>query len=122
MDPIQHASRWKRSSARPSGRCAQGRALVTIGSASMKWARSWRDTDIDFYTFHINDRVNLYWPYNQSPADYGITTSRDHGGFPDRRPGDSRLPTLLESWYSQGYAGAVSWAYSDATTTGARRR
>ncbi|WP_437614698.1 hypothetical protein WMF20_16240 [Sorangium sp. So ce834] len=97
---------------------AESRALVTIGSASMKWARAWTTTDVDFYTFHMNDRVNRYWPYNQSPADYGITDKPVvMADFPIAGLATATLSTLLESWYNQGYAGAISWAYGDATPT-----
>ncbi|WP_237245385.1 MULTISPECIES: hypothetical protein [Sorangium] len=97
---------------------AESRALVTIGSASMKWARAWTTTDADFYTFHMNDRVNRYWPYNQSPADYGITDKPVvMADFPIAGLATATLSTLLESWYNQGYAGAISWAYGDATPT-----
>ncbi|WP_437281672.1 hypothetical protein WME90_14285 [Sorangium sp. So ce375] len=118
VEPIEHAQMQAFLRDTIKALRAESRALVTIGSASMKWARSWRDTDVDFYTFHINDRVNLYWPYNQSPADYGITDKPVvMGDFPIAGLATATLPTLLESWYSQGYAGAISWAYSDATTT-----
>ncbi|WP_049949539.1 hypothetical protein [Sorangium cellulosum] len=97
---------------------AESRALITIGSASMKWARAWTTTDVDFYTFHMNDRVNRYWPYNQSPADYGITDKPVvMADFPVAGLATATLSMLLETWYSQGYAGAISWAYGDATPT-----
>ncbi|WP_437717755.1 hypothetical protein WMF45_15860 [Sorangium sp. So ce448] len=116
VDPIEHAQMAAFLGEAIRALRAESTALVTIGSASMKWARSWRDTDVDFYTFHINDRVNLYWPYNQSPKDYGITDKPViMGDFPIAGLATAALPTLLESWYSQGYAGAISWAYSDAT-------
>ncbi|WP_437329541.1 hypothetical protein [Sorangium sp. So ce381] len=118
VEPIEHAQMAAFLGDTIRALRAESAALITIGSASMKWARSWRDTDVDFYTFHINDRVNLYWPYNQSPKDYGITDKPViMGDFPIAGLATAALPTLLESWYSHGYAGAISWAYSDATTT-----
>ncbi|WP_233561250.1 hypothetical protein [Sorangium cellulosum] len=94
---------------------ADSQALITIGSASMKWSLAWTTTDIDFYTFHMNDRVNRYWPYNQSPADYGITDKPVvMSDFPTAGLSTANVSKLLESWYSQGYAGAISWAYRDA--------
>ncbi|KYF81171.1 hypothetical protein BE11_32560 [Sorangium cellulosum] len=94
---------------------ADSQALITIGSASMKWSLAWTTTDIDFYTFHMNDRVNRYWPYNQSPADYGITDKPVvMSDFPTAGLATANVSKLLESWYSQGYAGAISWAYRDA--------
>lgn len=97
---------------------AEGNALITIGSAAMKWSRAWSRTDIDFYTFHIYDWVNLHWPYNQSPSDYGITDKPVvMGEFPIAGLATATVPMLLHSWFSQGYAGALSWAYNGATTT-----
>ncbi|WP_437736929.1 hypothetical protein [Sorangium sp. So ce1335] len=94
---------------------AESQALITIGSASMKWKKAWSTTDIDFYTFHMNDRVNRYWPYNQSPRDYGITDKPVvMSDFPTAGLATADVSKLLESWYSQGYAGAISWAYTDA--------
>ncbi len=97
---------------------SESSALITIGGAAMKWSRAWKRTDIDFYTFHIYDWVNVYWPYNQSPADYRIDDRPVvMGEFPIAGLSTASVSTLLESWYSQGYAGAISWAYGDATAT-----
>jgi hypothetical protein len=95
---------------------AESSALVTIGAAAMKWAQAWKRMDIDFYTFHIYDWVNQYWPYNQSPAHYGVDDKPVvMGEFPVAGLLTAAVPVLLESWYNRGYAGALSWAYSDAT-------
>lgn len=95
---------------------AESHALVTIGGAAMKWSRAWKSMDIDFYTFHIYDWVNQYWPFNQSPSHYGVDDKPVvMGEFPIAGLLTATVPVLLESWYKQGYAGALSWSYSDAT-------
>ncbi|AUX21955.1 uncharacterized protein SOCEGT47_024530 [Sorangium cellulosum] len=94
----------------------ESRALITVGAAAMKWSSAWSRTDIDFYTFHMYDWINLYWPFNQSPADYGITDKPVvMGEFPVAGLSTATVPEILQSWFSQGYAGALSWAYNGAT-------
>ncbi|AUX41769.1 endo-1,4-beta-glucanase [Sorangium cellulosum] len=97
---------------------SESSALVTIGSLAMKWSKAWSRTDIDFYTFHIYDWVNQYWPYNQSPADYHVDDKPVvMGVFPIAGLATTPVPDILASWYTQGYAGALSWAYNGATPT-----
>jgi hypothetical protein len=89
-------------------------ALVTIGAAAMKWKSAWKDLDQDFYQFHTYDWVDEYWPYTMSPADFGMADKPlVMGEFPPTGLSDSTYNQVVESWYSNGYAGALAWR--DAT-------
>jgi hypothetical protein len=93
---------------------AESSALVTIGAAAMKWRNAWRDLDQDFYQFHIYDWVQDYWPYTTSPAGYGLDDKPVvMGEFPPEGLSDASYRELVDSWYSNGYAGALAWR--DAT-------
>jgi hypothetical protein len=97
-----------------TGLRAESSALVTIGAAAMKWRNAWKDLDQDFYQFHIYDWVQDYWPYTTSPADYGLNDKPlVMGEFPPEGLSDASYRELLDSWYTNGYAGALAWR--DAT-------
>jgi hypothetical protein len=85
-------------------------ALITVGAAAMKWKKAWSMLDQDFYQFHIYDWVNDYWPYDRSPAEYGLADKPlVMGEFPPTGLSDASYRTMLDSWYGNGYAGALAW-------------
>jgi hypothetical protein len=90
-------------------------ARITVGAAAMKWRHAWSMLDQDFYQFHIYDWVNMYWPYSKSPTEYGMADKpMVMGEFPpEGLSGGIGYRTLLDSWYANGYAGALTW--QDAT-------
>jgi hypothetical protein len=95
---------------------AESRAMVTVGGAAMKWKKAWSRTDVDFYQFHIYDWVNMYWPYNRSPADYMVNDKPVvMGEFPVAGLTAANYGNLLSSFYATGYSGAMGWHYAEAT-------
>ena len=93
----------------------ESEALITVGATAIKWKSAWSKLDLDIHQFHIYDWVNMYWPYHRSPADYGLDDKPlVMGEFPMRGLRDVGYGTLLDSWYENGYAGALGWAYTDA--------
>ena len=117
LDPVTHAQMETFVNDTIQSLRAESPALVTVGGAAMKWAKAWSATPIDFYTFHINNWINIYWPYNQSPSDYGIDDKPVvMGEFPIGGLATADLPQMMDSWYNSGYAGALGWAYDGATT------
>jgi hypothetical protein len=96
-------------------------ALVTVGSAAIKWANAWSHVGVDFYTFHMYDWVNQSYPYDAPLSSYGITgTPTVLGEFPlaglaavNGKPAVP-LSTMLSTLFSIGYAGAMPWAVNDA--------
>jgi hypothetical protein len=103
-----------------AGLRAESRALVTVGAAAMKWKSAWLHLDLDYREFHIYDWVNAYWPYSRSPAEYGITDKPVvMGEFPPGglNQGTISYATLLDSWFTNGYAGALAWRQTRATTS-----
>jgi hypothetical protein len=92
----------------------ESKALLSVGSAAIKWQHAWDQLDVDFYHFHIYDWVDMYWPYDRSPAEYGLTTRPVvMGEFPGAGLARAGYSSLLQSWYGDGYAGALAWAYTD---------
>jgi hypothetical protein len=102
-----------------TGLRAESPALVTIGAAAMKWRHAWTKLDQDFYQFHIYDWVQMYWPYDQSPTDFGMDDKpMVMGEFPPTGlSGGISYRTLLDSWYQNGYAGALTWRDSTFKVT-----
>jgi hypothetical protein len=93
---------------------ASSDALITVGGAAMKWRRAWSQVDLDFHQLHIYDWVNQYWPYTGSPQSYGLDDKPVvMGEFPWSGLSGASYATVLESWFGNRYAGALSWAYSD---------
>ncbi len=85
---------------------------VSVGAAALKWASAWKELDVDFYQTHIYDWVNDYWPYSKSPADYGMDDKpMIMGEYPVEGLKNADHQTMLESWYTNGYAGAIGWDY-----------
>jgi hypothetical protein len=99
---------------------ANSSALVTVGGAAIKWAQAWSHVGLDFYTFHMYDWTNQYFPYDRSLASYGVTGKPAvMGEFPlaglaavNGKPAVS-LDTMLGTLWSIGYAGAMPWAVDD---------
>jgi hypothetical protein len=95
-------------------------APVTVGGAAIKWPKAWSRVGLDYYTFHMYDWVNQYYPYNHSLASYGVTDEPVVlGEFPlaglAAVNGSPAVPlgTLLGTLFSEGYAGAMPWAFND---------
>jgi hypothetical protein len=90
-------------------------AQVTVGGSAMKWRNAWTRLDLDFYQFHIYDWVNRWWPYDQSPDDYGVGDKPVvMGEFPPHGLSSGAIPysAMVESWHDNGYAGALSWDFN----------
>jgi hypothetical protein len=84
---------------------------VTVGSAAAKWPRAWTGVDVDFYSIHIYDWVNRDWPYSASPNELGLMGKPVvMGEFPVGGLTGVPYAQMLESWYGNGYAGALGWA------------
>jgi|CZKU01.1.fsa_nt_gi hypothetical protein len=90
-------------------------ALVTVGSAAAKWKDAWKQCGLDYYTVHMYDWVNQYYPYTTPVASFGFTLPVVLGEFPNDGLNGVPYATLLSAIFgkSVGYAGAMSWAYTD---------
>ena len=92
---------------------------LSIGSAALKWATAWKNMDVDFYQTHIYDWVNAFWPYSSSPADFGLDDKPlMMGEYPVEGLDNVDHRTMLESWFTNGYAGAIGWDYRVTHSTG----
>ena len=85
---------------------------ISVGGAALKWISAWSKLDVDFYQTHIYNWVDDYWPYSKSPADYGLDDKPlIMGEYPVEGLDSATHKTMLESWYENGYAGALGWDY-----------
>lgn len=90
---------------------AESALPITLGSAAAKWPRAWTGVDLDFYTIHIYDWVNAQWPYSASPTALGLMGKPvEIGEFPVNGLTGVPYSQMVESWYGNGYAGALGWA------------
>jgi len=90
-------------------------ALVTVGSAAAKWKDAWKQVGLDYYTVHMYDWINQYYPYTTPVSSYGFTLPVVMGEFPNGGLTGVPFATLLSGIFSNsvGYAGAMAWAYTD---------
>lgn len=100
---------------------ASSRALVTIGSAAIKWSKAWSQVDVDFYQLHYYDWVYAWYPYQTvTLQSVGLTDKPVvMGEFPNQglaavggNPARTAAELQTDLW-NQGYAGTISWAYND---------
>ncbi|MGK3969339.1 hypothetical protein WMF01_53195 [Sorangium sp. So ce1667] len=116
LDAVSHADMERFVSRTTDALKAESSALVTVGGAAAKWAKAWSRVDIDFYQFHIYDWVNEWWPYYLSPEELGVTDKPIvMGEFPIGSLSGVSYQQLVESFYENGYAGAMGWDYGTAT-------
>jgi hypothetical protein len=96
-------------------------ALKSVGWAASKWAWAFNDvTGIDFNQPHIYGWVDEYWPYTEKPAQLGYPAKPTVFGeftlsaMPFTSGNDNATyAQILGSWWSNGYAGAWGWSFSD---------
>jgi hypothetical protein len=94
---------------------SESKALISVGSAAIKWPKGWSRLGLDYYQFHTYDWVDEWYPYTKSPAQYGITDKPVvMGEFPLGGLKGVTTPTLLNSYLSNGYGGALGWAVTDS--------
>ena len=97
---------------------AESTAKISVGAAAFKWAKAWSKIDQDFYQFHMYGWVDTYWPYSKKPADFGLGDKPlVMGEFPLGPLNATPFAKVLESWYANGYAGAMAWQYGEAKPT-----
>ncbi len=92
-------------------------AFTSVGWAAAKWSWAFGDLALDVNQPHIYGWVNQYWPYTSTPDKLGYPATRPTimGEFflqsmPFAESGDnSTFGQILESWWTNGYAGAWPW-------------
>ncbi len=96
---------------------------ITITSAAIQWVRYWSELDTDFYQTTISNWANDNMPYTLTPADFGIDGKPVViGGYPVEGLSNADHTTLLNSWYNNGYAGALGWDYRLTHSPGVSNR
>lgn len=117
LDPVTHGQMEDFVKATISALRAESDALITVGGAGMKWGRAWSHVDVDFYQLHIYDWVNQYWPYHVSPDGWGFDKPVVMGEFPMSGLTGASYQQMLDTWYANGFAGAMGWQYIEATAS-----
>ncbi|MGD0839466.1 MAG: endo-1,4-beta-glucanase, partial [Polyangia bacterium] len=104
---------------------ANSSAPVTVGSAAVKWAQAWSQVGLDFHDFHWYGWVDQYFPHTQPPSYYKVSDKPVVvGEFPLAPASDTTGESfggisygqLLDDLFSEGYAGAQGWAFSDTSS------
>ncbi len=90
-------------------------ALVTVGGAAAKWARDWSQVDVDFYSLHIYDWVDQYWPYSDPPGTYGLSKPIVMQEMAFDGLSGTPYGTVVQSFWDTGYAGAMPWMWTEAS-------
>jgi hypothetical protein len=102
---------------------AHSSAPVSVGSAAIKWGNAWKHVNLDFYQLHYYDWVYEWFPYTTHTLESENLTDKPVvlGEFPNaglsaipskNLPARSASQFAADLW-DRGYAGALSWAYSD---------
>ncbi len=93
---------------------SESKALTSVGGAAIKWKNAWTRLDLDYHQYHLYDWVNTYFPYSKSPKDWELTDKPVvMGEFPFDGVTGANATKLLESWYGNGFGGALGWAVTD---------
>ena len=104
---------------------AHSSAQITLGSAAIKWGTAWKQLDLDFYQLHYYDWVYEWYPYDtvtlqsQGLTDKPVVMGEFPNGGLSAIP-SKNLPARTASQFASdlldhGYAGALSWAYTDTS-------
>jgi hypothetical protein len=89
-------------------------APATVGGAAYTWAKAWTRVRLDFYTFHMYDWINQYYPYTKPPSAFGVTGKPVVlGEFPVAGLRNVSYDTLVTTIFNNGYAGSLAWAMTD---------
>jgi len=124
LEPVTHAQMETFLSEMAVVLRAESSALVSVGSAAIKWGSAWTHLDLDFYMLHYYDWVYEYFPYDTvTLASVGLTDKPVvMGEFPTSglsavggHPARSAAELANDLW-GAGYGGALSWAYNDGST------
>jgi hypothetical protein len=87
---------------------------ITVGAAAYCWAHPWDRAGLDFFTFHMYDWINKWYPYTKPPSAFGVVGKPVVlGEFPIQGLTNVPYKTLLDALLANGYAGATAWAMND---------
>ncbi len=95
---------------------SESSALVTVGGSAAKWAKDWAHVDVDFYSLHIYDWVDQYWPYSNPPSTYGLNKPIVMQEMSFTGLNGTSYGAVVQSFWSTGYAGAMPWMWGEAST------
>lgn len=82
---------------------------VTVGSASARWLKAWRDLGLDFYQAHWYGHLESSAPLGRPVGDLGLDRPVMLGEFPSR-VAPVELRRIVETARAAGYTGAFVWS------------
>ncbi len=94
---------------------SESSALVTVGGAAAKWAQDWSHVNVDFYSLHIYDWIDQYWPYSNAPSSYGLNKPIVMQEMSFAGLNGASYSSVVQSFWNTGYAGAMPWMWGEAT-------
>ncbi|MBN2804309.1 MAG: cellulase family glycosylhydrolase [Deltaproteobacteria bacterium] len=95
---------------------AASSAMVTVGGAAVKWKHAWQNLDLDFYQLHMYDWINEWWPYDDTIDKVAIDDKPViMGEFFTSGLTNATYTQEVTAYYNNGYAGALSWQYNEAS-------
>ena len=114
LEPLTHSEMEAFVKDVITGLRAESSAPISVGQAAAKWKNAFSQCDVDFYQIHIYDWVNDWWPYTQTPSELGLADKPVvYGEYPGGGLTGIDEAEMLETWYANGIAGGLSWAYTD---------
>jgi hypothetical protein len=97
-------------------------SYVTVGEAAMKWAPQWVGQGLDYYQIHYYDWMHPYSNTNLYGATYAslaLDLPVVVGEFPAAGSSTASLQQYLDTWFTNGYAGAWPWSFRAIDSNGA---
>ncbi len=94
---------------------SESNALVTLGGASLRWAKAWNGLDLDFYQLHRYEDSGF--SFDSAPSDFGLAKPAMFGEFPLQGLAGMSYDQTVTAWHDHGWAGALSYQFDWATET-----
>ena len=90
--------------------------MVNVGSTARKWLHAWQNLDVDFYQLHMYDWINDWWPYDTPVSEFAFDDKPViMGEFFTYGLDNASYAQEVAAYYDNGYAGALSWQYNEAS-------
>jgi hypothetical protein len=87
---------------------------ATIDAGGLPWLSSWAGLGLDLYLVHwypwIDHNYPGYSPFSRPAASFGVEQPIVIGEFPTKAS-PYTVQQSLDTFYAQGYAGALAWCY-----------
>jgi len=83
---------------------------ATLGSASRRWLRYWRNSKLDFYQYHYYDKMESKYPLDYPYTNLNLDKPCIVGEFPTKNT-NRTMTQYLDIIWKNDYAGALAWSH-----------